>query len=188
MISDYMDLDTLGSFLRGIRDGTVSLSLSDTISESSNIFISHYSERVAPLKPTKTILDAVKKRLLNEEVTLYCTSCRNVRTQKIRDITNIKCFNCGSSLVATLSPFEKDILSEADPETPEGRKVLRRLSKNAHLVRERGMQAVMVMAARGIGPETASRMLQVSYLSEDDFIKAILTGEMDYAKNRRFWD
>ena len=188
LVSDYMDLDTLRYFLSGIRDGKISLDMSDQISESSNIFISHYSERVAPLKPTKTILEAVMKRLMNEEVTLFCTSCRNVRTSRIREIRTIKCDNCGSSLVATLSPFEKGILDEADPDTPEGRKILRRLIKNAHLVRERGMRAVMLMAARGIGPETASRMLQVSYLSDDDFIKAILLAEMDYAKNRRFWD
>ena len=46
----------------------------------------------------------------------------------------------------------------------------------------------MVLAARGIGPETASRLLEVTYNKDEDFIRAILTGEMDYAKNRRFWD
>ena len=44
------------------------------LNSSENLMIlRHYSERVAPLKPTKTILDTVKKRLMNEEVTLYCT-------------------------------------------------------------------------------------------------------------------
>lgn len=188
LISDYMDVDTLGKYLKGMRDQSVEFILSDQMSDSSDIFVSHYSERVVPLKPTRTILEAVKKRLMNEEVTLFCTSCRSVRTERIRNIRTIKCTVCGSSLVASLSPFEKGILEEADPETPHGEKVIRRLKKNAHLVRERGLNAVMVMAARGIGPETASRLLQVSYISEDDFIKAILLGEMDYAKNRRYWD
>lgn len=188
LVSDYMDVETLQKYLRGLRDNSVEFILSDKLSDSSDIFVSHYSERVAPLKPTKTILEAVKKRLMNEEITLFCTSCRNVRTERIRDITSIKCTNCGSSLVATLSPFERGILADADPSTPEGMKIMRRLNKNAHLVRERGLNAVMVMAARGIGPETASRLLQVSYLNDEDFIKAILLGEMDYAKNRRFWD
>ncbi|HLH86591.1 MAG TPA: Lhr helicase, partial [Thermoplasmataceae archaeon] len=188
LISDYMDLETLRSFLSGIRNGKINLDLNDDMSESSNIFISHYSERVAPLKPTKTILEAVKNRLLNEEVTLLCTSCRNVRTMKIRDIRSIKCPNCGSSLVATLSPYERDMISKIGDDTEEARKVRRRLVKNAHLVRERGMKAVMVMAARGIGPETASRLLEVTYGNEEDFIRAILNGEMEFARNRRFWD
>ena len=188
LVSDYMDIETLKHYLRKVQDQTMEFSMNDDISESSDVFISHYSERVAPLKPTKTILEAVKKRLINEEVTLFCTSCQYVRTIKIRDIKSIKCPQCGSSLVASLSPFEKNLLSEAREDTPEGLKIRKRLAKNAHLVRERGMQAIMALAARGIGPETASRLLEVTYHNEDDFIRAILAGEMDYAKSKRYWD
>ncbi|MEM0158903.1 MAG: Lhr helicase, partial [Thermoplasmataceae archaeon] len=188
LISDYMDLDTLRSFLEGIRNNWITVELNDDMTDSSNVFISHYTERVAPLKPTKTILEAVKNRLFNEEVTLFCTSCRNVRTTRIRDITSIKCPECGSSLVATLSPYEKDMLAKLDEDTEEAKKVRKRLVKNAHLVRERGLRAIMVMAARGIGPETASRLLEVTYSKEEDLIRAILNGEMEFARNRRFWD
>ena len=188
LISDYMDLSTLEDYLKKVRGDKIRIILNDNMSASSDVFITHYSERVAPLKPTKTILEAVRKRLLNEEVTLFCTSCSNVRTVRIRDIRTIKCPGCGSSLVASLSPFERNLLDRAREDDPEGIRIRRRLSKNAHLVRERGMQAIMVLAARGIGPETASRLLEVTYNNDEDFIRAILTGEMDYAKNRRFWD
>ena len=188
LISDYMDIENLKHYLRKVQDQTMAFAMNDDISESSDVFISHYSERVAPLKPTKTILEAVKKRLINEEVTLFCTSCQHVRTIKIRDINSVRCPQCGSSLVASLSPFEKNLLNEAREDTPEGMKIRKRLVKNAHLVRERGMQAIMALAARGIGPETASRLLVVTYHNEDDFIRAILAGEMDYAKSKRYWD
>ncbi len=188
LISDYMDLNGLEAYLRDVRSQKIEFHLSDNISDSSEVFLTHYSERVSPLKPTRSILDAVKKRLMNEEVILYCTSCGNVRTQRIRDIDRIRCPSCGSSLVASLSPFEKDMLDRFKSDDPEGIKTRKRLIKNAHLVRERGMQAIMVMAARGIGPETASRLLEVTYRNEDDLIRAILNGEMDYAKTRRFWD
>lgn len=188
LMSDYMDIRTLKRYLSKVADGTMEFIMNDNISDSSDVFISHYSERVAPLKPTKTILDAVKKRLVNEEVTLFCTSCSYVRTIRIRDIKSIKCPQCGSWLVASLSPFERNLLNEAREDTPEGLKIRKRLVKNAHLVRERGMQAIMALAARGIGPETASRLLEVTYHNEDDFIRAILSGEMDYAKSKRYWD
>ena len=41
---------------------------------------------------------------------------------------------------------------------------------------------VMVMAARGVGPEIASRILEVSYLNEDDLIRRLLNAETDFAK------
>lgn len=187
LMSDYMDIDGLYEYL-GKLGNEIDFVLRDGMSEASKIFLTHYSERVSPLKPTKTILDSVYKRIQNEEVTLYCTGCRNVRTQKIRDIKTIKCPNCGSYLVASLSPFERELLRTAEGEDKEAVKVQRRLIKNAHLVRERGMRAVMVMAARGIGPETGSRLLEVSYTSDEEFVRAILNAEMDFARNRRFWD
>ncbi len=45
----------------------------------------------------------------------------------------------------------------------------------------------MVMAARGVGPDTASRILEVSYLNEEDLIKRLLKAETDFAKNRQYW-
>lgn len=187
LMSDYMDIPTLYDYLGQIQDN-IEFVLRDGLSEASKVFLTHYSERVSPLKPTKTILESVMKRIQNEEVTLYCTRCMNVRTQKIRDIASIKCPNCGSYLVASLSPFERDLLGAAKGDSEDAVKTRRRLVKNAHLVRERGMNAIMVMAARGIGPETGTRLLEVSYASDEDFVRAILNAEMDFARNRRFWD
>ena len=137
-------------------------------------------KQVSKLSPTE--------RILNEMTTLYCTVCNNQRTMRVREITSVKCPACGSNLVASLSPFESDQLRNLGKNQTEAAAVKRRLYKNAHLVRERGMQAVMALSARGIGPETALRILGVSYISEEDFIKAILVAEIEYAKNRRFWD
>jgi ATP-dependent Lhr-like helicase len=186
-VFDYMDLGVLEGYLRKLISGAVRISLSDTFTESTEQFLTHYSERVAPLRPTKVILEAIKNRLLNDEVVLLCTSCGNVRTQKIKDIASIKCPNCGSYLVASLSSYEKNMMDkEKDP--AEREKWRRRIVKNAHLVKERGIYAIMVLSGRGIGPETASRLLEIRHQNEDDLIRAILNSEMEYAKNRRFWD
>ncbi len=155
---------------------------------SSDVFLSHYMERVAPLKPTRAILETVKNRLLNEEMRLVCTVCGNVRTVKVRDVKSVRCPSCGSSLVAALSPFEAENGYRDFSKLSERER--RRLVKNAHIVRERGgTDALIVLAARGgIGPETASRLLEVTYASEEDLLRAILNAEVDYARNRRFWD
>ncbi len=181
---DYMDVDRLKSFLLEIDK--FEFVTADKIGDGSRQFIRHYSERIMPLRPTKTILESVKKRIMNETVSLYCTSCSNYRTMKVSEITVIRCPNCGSSLVASLSARERERIGPKELQNDPMLK--KRLAKNAHLVRERGIQAVIAMAAHGVGPETAQRILTTSYLEEDDFIKAILGAEIDYAKNRRFWD
>ncbi len=180
LIFDYMDINVLREYLTNINDSN--FVLKNKISDSSNIFLSHYSERMMPLKPTKTILESIRKRLMNEEVILYCTSCGNKRTRKIKDIDEIKCPICHSRLVASISKFDEELFSKKIDE-----KARKRLIKNAHLVREHGITAIMVMAARGVGPEIASRILEVSYLNEDDLIRRLLNAETDFAKNRQYW-
>ncbi len=188
LISDYMDLKVAKDFLRNVRSGNLTYHGYERLSETSRAFITHYSERVSPLAPTSAILSAIKKRLLNEKVILFCTRCKNIRTERVAEIKSVKCPVCSSYLVASLSEFESQRLREYLRNPDKNRDFGRRIVQNAHLVKERGIEAVMALAAHGIGPGTASRLLQVTYLSEEDFIKAILRAEIDYAKSRRFWD
>ena len=187
MIADYMDLDSVADFLEKIQNKAVQFSCRDRISESSEVFLTHYSERIMPLKPTKAIIESVTSRLMNEEITLLCLSCRNTRTMKVRDVTTTRCPSCGSSLVAGISHYEKNEIMEGINSGKIDEKTLRRLRKNAHLVKERGKKAIIALSGRGIGSETASRILSVGYYNDEDFIKEILNSEMEYARNRRFW-
>lgn len=181
---DYMDISVLQEFLNSIN--SIAIITGDRLSDSSKHFIRHYSERVMPLKPTKTIIDSVRKRIMNETVSLFCTSCGNYRTMKISQIASLKCPICGSYMVASISARDRDRLTEKGMMSDsESRKWL---LKNAHLVKEKGIQAVIAMAAHGVGVETASRILSTPYFDDDEFIRAIIEAEIEYAKNRRFWN
>ena len=46
----------------------------------------------------------------------------------------------------------------------------------------------MTLAGRGVGPDAASRILRTMYTDEDEFLRDILSAEVLYAKNKRFWD
>ncbi len=187
LVSDYMDLDTLKTFLISLKEASIMVETSDSLSETSRSFLTHYLERVMPIQPTKVILEAVKNRLLNETVMLLCTKCTFIRSGKVKDLTNLKCPSCGSNLVAAFSEYERDRVTSA-VSTGEDREMGKKIVKNAHLIRERGRTALLTLAARGVGTETANRLLEVSYASEDDLIKAILNAEMEYSRNRRFWN
>ena len=58
----------------------------------------------------------------------------------------------------------------------------------ADLVAEYGKRAVMTLAARGIGPQTAARVLSKLHQSEDDLLRDIFSQEKLYVRTRRFWD
>lgn len=186
MMYDYMDIDELNNFLGRLEK--IEFVTKNGFSDGTETFLTHYSERIAPLKPTKAIVDSIRERLLNEEITLICTRCFWTHTDKVLNIKNTKCKSCGNSLVAAISPYEKDSILKAISHDKLTVKEKNALSKSAHLVRERGKDALMVLAGRGIGPETASRLLSVRYLNDDDLIQNIIRSENDFSKNRRYWN
>ncbi len=181
---DYMDIPVLQEFLSKI--GSLAIVTGDRMSESSRHYIRHFSERIMPLAPTKTIIDSVRRRIMNEAVSLYCTSCGNYRTMKISQINSIRCPVCGSHMVASISARDRERLTEKG--MMKDNESRRWLLRNAHLVKEKGIQAVIAMAAHGVGVETASRILSTPYFDDDEFIRSILEAEIEYARNRRFWN
>jgi len=97
-------------------------------------------------------------------------------------------------VIATLRPGDKETekaLERRDSDTrltSAQRDLVERASLSAGLVSEYGRKAAMTMAARGIGPQTAARILAKLHRSEDDLLRDILTQEKQYVRTRRFWD
>ena len=100
------------------------------------------------------------------------------------------CQNCGGNMIALLKEYDREkikLLKKEKP-TPEEKKDIQRIVRNANIVNENGRRACMTLAGRGIGPDAASRILRTMYTDEDDFLRNILAAEVLYAKNKRFWD
>ena len=57
----------------------------------------------------------------------------------------------------------------------------------AQLFSTYGYRAVLCMAARGVGPKTAGRILEVLYDDDEELIKRIFADEVKFARTRRFW-
>ena len=72
--------------------------------------------------------------------------------------------------------------------TKEMRENVERAERIASLILTHGKRAIIVLAGRGIGWKTASRILRKSYSSESDFYREIWKAERLYARTRRFWD
>jgi len=142
---------------------------------------------------------ALKKRIEETSITLVCTNCGH-NWNKTMGRTNDKpiCSKCGAIKIAVLRSYNKNagkLLFKKNRSEDENKEV-RRLHKNASLVLSYGRFAVMTLMSRGIGPDTAARILRrYNFLSlkkseEDELklLKDIHAAELKYAQTRGFWD
>lgn len=147
-------------------------------------------ELVAPQRPDAAILAALRRRLTETRVTLACLSCHRTSTTKVADARPERgCPHCDGRMLAVLHPRDREgaKLLGRKLRSPAETKRKRQLQTSASLVASHGMRALMALAARGVGPDTAGRILSRQQASEEDLLKDILAAEVLYARTRRFW-
>jgi ATP-dependent Lhr-like helicase len=149
-----------------------------------------YKRLVSSQKPDRAILLTLKRRLEDERIKLLCLSCKKAYTKRIGKLPKkVLCQNCGGHMVAAIPTYENlgPVLKMKKPKEKE-KKIIKRLFTNANLVLSYGRKAILAMRARGIGPKTAARILARHYETEEEFLREILSAEINYARTRRFWD
>ncbi|NDF33868.1 MAG: hypothetical protein EB157_04830 [Euryarchaeota archaeon] len=63
-----------------------------------------------------------------------------------------------------------------------------RMMKNAQVVSNRGMEAILALMGRGVGEATCQRLMRkVPRGDSDRLLEAIHIAEIEYARTRRFW-
>ncbi len=146
-------------------------------------------------KTSPSILDAIEKRLLEEELLFLCFACKADFKAKIANLEEMpKCKRCNSIKLAAINPFDEEMMKAFEAFKVSNLKLLKkysnafeRISLSAELVSRYGKIAAMVMAGRGIGPEFARRILTKWKGDKSELIKEILNYEINYARTRRFW-
>jgi len=154
------------------------------------------------------IIEALRNRIMNDRVILFCVNCkrwesrRRVRTVIELGAESLVCPVCNSRLIAALKPWEKEeikLVKQSGAHQTNGYKEkerVKRVYRNANLVLSHGVLAVIALAARGVGPEVASRIMRrfnpslnaTETEEEHEFYRSILEEERKYARTRRFWD
>jgi ATP-dependent Lhr-like helicase len=141
----------------------------------------------------------LKKRLEDADITMVCTNCyHSWNTVAGRASMQPTCSKCGAIKIAVVRRYNKKFLPLLSKKhrTAEENKEVQRLHKNASLVLSHGKFAVLALVGRGIGPDTAARILSrynkleltKSEEREIKFLRDILQAELQYAKTRGFWD
>jgi ATP-dependent Lhr-like helicase len=134
---------------------------------------------------------ALKKRLEEEVLFASCLNCQSQWRIAVKDAPErFRCPRCDGNMVALLKSYERESIKtiKMKERNEQEKKDALRVSRNANLVNEYGKRAAVVLAGRGIGPDSASRILRSMHMDEDDFLRDIMNAEVLYAKNKRFWD
>jgi len=153
--------------------------------------ITRSKELMQPVRADHSILMALKKRLEDEVLFASCMHCGSQTRFRVGDAPKkFKCQICGGVMIAALKNYERDTVKLLKEEalSKQEKQDLLKMKKNANLVYDQGQRAVLVLAGRGIGPDTAGRILRTHHSDEDEFLRDILNAEILFAKNKRFWD
>lgn len=211
-LHDRYDVDHATMVLERIRDGAIEV-VAAPASQFTDGPLERLEWRTVPDVPPPTLLKAVQERLAKEPLTLVCLRCGFVRTttpSRYKTEGGSRCLLCHGSLSAVLSPRrteEIDRLSayakrkRASAKPAAGRRPRRERAlaagtealvragyTSAELLAHYGERALYALAGRGIGPETARRLLMRLYRDDDAFFTEILRAERAYARTRVFWD
>lgn len=154
---------------------------------------------MVPQRADRTILMALKKRLEDADITLVCTNCHHSWNTVVGRVSRQPtCSKCGAIKIAVIRRYNKKFLPLLSKKhrTAEENKEVQRLHKNASLVLSYGPFAVLALVGRGIGPDTAARILgrynKLELMKSEEleikFLRDILQAELQYAKTRGFWD
>jgi len=187
---ERMDVRNTANVLRAIKDGGIRVHVG-RLSPIGKVGLDRRRHLVVPARADKATLQALKNRLDREAILLLCMSCRSASRAIVGDLgARASCSRCSARMVAVLRPYERDraaLLGKERPTKME-RVETKRLYTNASLVSAHGKKAVYALVARGVGPDTAARILRNLHEDEDAFLRDVLAAEVNYARTRRFWD
>ncbi|MFB6089829.1 MAG: DEAD/DEAH box helicase, partial [Halobellus sp.] len=188
----HVDLavEETADLLAGIRGEAVAL---ETARERTPIGTGGRSsgrELLVPENADASVIQAVKERIRNDHVRLLCLHCTDwERERKVRRVRDQpECPECGATRIACLNPWDEEtvtaVRADADARDDEDERLVERAYRSASLVQSHGKQAVIALAARGVGPQTAARIIGKLREDEADFYRDILEQERQYARTQ----
>ncbi len=190
----HTDLDIGGStsLLEAIQRGEVGLEAARDRTPLGSGGRSGGQEFLVPENADASVLNTIRDRIQGDRVILLCCHCheweKHTKVRRVRD--HPECPDCGSTRIATLNPWDDETVSavRSASKDDEQQRLTERAYRSAHLVQSHGKQAVIAMAARGVGPHNAARIIGKLREDEDKFYRDILDQERQYARTQSFWD
>ncbi|MFO1532783.1 MAG: hypothetical protein ABR562_03655 [Thermoplasmatota archaeon] len=191
LIHDRMDVAAVQSFLEQMARGDVQFTI-QAQGPMTHLGRDEMRRMMAPPKTDEALLAAVRKRIEDSDVLLACCACGNSWPSRVLLLPKrIKCRRCSSIQVACLRPWNEDrvpLLRTKAELSPQEKNERERLLRNGAIVASFGNVACRALVGRGVGPDTAARILQkVTDPDNPAFWREILLGELTFARTNAFW-
>ena len=188
LFHERMDVQGAADVLRGLQSGVLSLSI--TAQGPLGLSNRTQDDMLLPNWDNAALRERLRGRLTNERAVLCCLRCNAVRRFRVARFEAMErpgtCLKCGGKRLACAREGLQDMLEGWVKS--EDQKDQDRMMKNADLVANRGLEAIMCLMGRGIAEATANRLLvKVSPGDTDGLLQAIHRAEVEYARTRRFW-
>ncbi len=163
--------------------------------------LSKYSEIPELMAPEKVIqnnIERMKKAIQARKPSLLCLNCgTHTEQQRLHELPDHPtCPKCHSGLLADLHPFQDptqviDILKRRLKDqqlAPDELEQLTHARRTADLVLSHGKKALIAFQVKGIGPETAFRILGKMHPNENDYYTDLLKAKIQYLRTRPYWE
>ena len=188
LFHERMDVQGAADVLRGLQSGVLSLSI--TAQGPLGLSNRTQDDMLLPNWDNAALRERLRGRLTNERAVLCCLRCNAVHRFRVARFEAMErpgtCLKCGGKRLACAREGLQDMLEGWVKS--EDQKDQDRMMKNADLVANRGLEAIMCLMGRGIAEATANRLLvKVSPGDTDGLLQAIHRAEVEYARTRRFW-
>ena len=188
LFHERMDVVGASDVMRGLQSGVLSLQ----VTARGPLGLSNQTQHqmLLPNWDNAALRERLKLRLTNERAVLCCLRCHGLRRFRVARFDAMErpgyCLKCGGNRLACAREGLQEMLEKWVKS--EDVKDQDRMMKNADLVANRGLEAIMCLMGRGIAEATANRLLvKVMPGDEEGLLQAIHLAEVDYARTRRFW-
>ena len=196
---EKVDIKRAKHVIRDVRTGKIRVSSLIRINKPTplahHILEKHLevAELMAPEHAVLSNIEKMKKSTLARKTRLLCIDCgHRIEERRIRHMPEkLICEKCGSGLLARLmmrqTPEALQRLltrrKKGEELTPEELKELTIARRTADLTLSYGKKAIIALQIRGVGPETASRILVKMHPNIDDFYMDLLKAKIRFIKS-----
>ena len=185
-------VDAAADVLERVQSGGVDLVTARELTPIGTGGRSSGRELLVPENADASVVETLKERIHEDRVILACLHCTEwTRKTKVKRVPDQpRCPECESTRVAALNPWDEAAVKavRAEEKDEDQERLTERAYRSANLVQSHGKQAVVAMAARGVGPHNAARIIAKLRENEADFYRDILEQERQYARTQSFWD